>query len=204
MFDLMLANYNHMDLGKSDTSHSILLIFHLVVSNVFLLNFLIAILSSVYDIMRRVGDFDFKANIYSYIEKYQIAMQDTQGFDEFVIHPSPINLLTIPLIPYYMKAASQRNNEIFPKLIFWAENIIMIVIFYCYLLLLIPVTYCKMVVNIIKMTESYRLIWIIPLWLICGIPYLFFISVKDTVYFIKICCDSIQVENKDVNIETLK
>lgn len=204
MFDLMLANYNHQDLGKSDTSHSILLIIHLVISNVFLLNFLIAILSSVYEIMRMVGDFDYKANIYSYIEKYQIAMQDTKGYDEFVIHPCPINLITLPLIPYYAKSASQRNNEFFPKLMFWIENSVMLVTFYFYLLLLIPATFGKMIVNIVKMTENKRLLFILPMWLVCGLPYLLYISVKDASYFLKICCDSIQVEKKDTNIEALK
>ena len=165
MFDLMLANYNHQDLGNSDTSHSILIIAHLVFSNVFLLNFMIAILSNVYEIMRNVGDFDFKANMYSYIEKYQIVMNDNQGYEEFIIHPSPLNLTTFILIPFYMRAANQRNNEFFPKLMFWSESIIMLGIFFMYLLLLIPVVYIRMIYNLYVMSNWKQVFWVIPVWI---------------------------------------
>ena len=204
MFDLMLANYNHQDLGKSDTSHSILLIFHLVVSNVFLLNFLIAILSSVYEIMIKVGDFDFKANMYSYIEKYQIAMIDNQGYDEFVIHPSPINLSTLTLVPFYFRSSNQRNIEFFPKLMFWSENMVMLAVFFVYLILLIPIVYVKMLYNLVKMTNFIQALWVIPIWIVWGIFYLLAMAIKDCSYFLKIWCDSIQVEKKDANIESLK
>ena len=196
--------YNHQDLGKSDTSHSILLIFHLVVSNVFLLNFLIAILSSVYEIMIKVGDFDFKANMYSYIEKYQIAMIDNQGYDEFVIHPSPINLSTLTLVPFYFRSSNQRNIEFFPKLMFWSENMVMLAVFFVYLILLIPIVYVKMLYNLVKMTNFIQALWVIPIWIVWGIFYLLAMAIKDCSYFLKIWCDSIQVEKKDANIESLK
>jgi hypothetical protein len=57
LIDYFLANFHNKEMGNYNTSHSVLVIAHVVISNVFLLNFLVAILSSVYDIMIRNGDF---------------------------------------------------------------------------------------------------------------------------------------------------
>lgn len=64
LFDAMLGNYTLVDLGNYNTSHSILLIVHLIASNIFLLNYLIAILATVYEIMMEIGDFSYKSNKY--------------------------------------------------------------------------------------------------------------------------------------------
>jgi uncharacterized membrane protein len=62
LFDVMLANYEPVTFETHNTTHQYALMVHLVISNVFLLNFLIAILSSVYEVMREVGDYAYKAN----------------------------------------------------------------------------------------------------------------------------------------------
>jgi hypothetical protein len=57
LIDYFLANYTNKEMGNYNTSHSVLVIIHVVISNIFLLNFLIAILTTVYEIMIRNGDF---------------------------------------------------------------------------------------------------------------------------------------------------
>ncbi len=57
LVDYFLANFSAKDMGNFSTSHSILYIIHVTISNIFLLNFLVAILQTVYDIMYRNGDF---------------------------------------------------------------------------------------------------------------------------------------------------
>ena len=58
LIDYFLANYSVKDMGPSyNTSHSILYIIHVTISNIFLLNFLVAILQTVFDIMITNGDF---------------------------------------------------------------------------------------------------------------------------------------------------
>ena len=52
-----MANYKNKDMGNFDTSHSILSIIHIAISNIFLLNFLVAILQTVYEVMIKNGDF---------------------------------------------------------------------------------------------------------------------------------------------------
>jgi hypothetical protein len=44
LIDYFLANFSVKDMGNYKTSHSILYIVHVTVSNIFLLNFLVAIL----------------------------------------------------------------------------------------------------------------------------------------------------------------
>jgi len=47
---------------------------NVMLTNVFLLNYLVAILSTVYEQREEQGDFAFKQNKYMYIERYAIAM----------------------------------------------------------------------------------------------------------------------------------
>lgn len=197
MFDYMLANYNHIDMSRSDTSHSLLLIVHLIISNIFLLNFLVAILSSVYSIMKIVGEFDFKANMYSYIEKFQTAHLDTKGLDEFVVHPCPINLLTIGLLPFHLREKASKTVN-FSKLMFWLENVIMMVLFLVYLIVLMPVIYFKMIYHLFKATRFRSFLWVSVIWILLGFFVLLFYVFKDLLYFIKICCDYGDSEPKDM------
>ena len=58
LIDYFFANYNiYMDMGNYSTSYAVLVMIHLTISNIFLLNFLVAILQTVYDIMIKNGDF---------------------------------------------------------------------------------------------------------------------------------------------------
>ena len=52
------------------------MMFNIFISSVFLLNYLVAILSTVYEEMMEMGDFAFKCNKYKYIERYNIAFKD--------------------------------------------------------------------------------------------------------------------------------
>lgn len=70
----MLGNYSYYVSGSLDGAHSIWLIIHIFVANIFLLNYLIAILSTVYEEMTEKGDFEYKSNKYKYIERYLIPM----------------------------------------------------------------------------------------------------------------------------------
>lgn len=54
--------------------NDLLMIFHILISNVFLLNYLVAILATVYENMLEKGDFAYKSNKYMYIERFYIPM----------------------------------------------------------------------------------------------------------------------------------
>lgn len=49
---------------------------NVLLTNVFLLNYLVAILSTVYNMSESEGNFAYKKNKYMYIERYALAMED--------------------------------------------------------------------------------------------------------------------------------
>ena len=56
-----------------EMSFSIAMMIHVFISNIFLLNYLVAILSTVYEIMFEGGEFQYKSMKYRFIEKYSVA-----------------------------------------------------------------------------------------------------------------------------------
>ena len=70
LFDTMLGNYGYQVTGEDEDVHTLVLIIHIFISNIFLLNYLIAILSTVYEEMADLGDFAFKSSKYQYIERF--------------------------------------------------------------------------------------------------------------------------------------
>ena len=112
LYDALMGTYTYvdavdgMDVDVGDAyklSNSILTMVHVFISNIFLLNFLVAILSTVYEIMQEHGEFAFKCNKYEFIEKYSIAMLDPNGYSELVIHPPPINVFSFFILPCVVK-----------------------------------------------------------------------------------------------------
>jgi hypothetical protein len=82
MFGVMLGNYGSVTMTSRADLHIYLRMMHIVISNIFLLNYLIAILSSAYEYMREVGEFDYKSNKYEFSEKYQSVLACKKGFGE--------------------------------------------------------------------------------------------------------------------------
>ena len=64
LFDAAMAVYDYDNMGGRSLSYSILMVFHVFFSNVLLLNYLIAILSTTYDNMKKSGIFKYKKNLY--------------------------------------------------------------------------------------------------------------------------------------------
>jgi len=103
MFDAMLGMYQYRIEKQYENSHTIFLVLHIYVANIFLLNYLVAILSTVYEQMLEKGDFRFKCYRYSYIERYKIAFKDDNGYSELVVHPPPFNMGLIFILPAVFK-----------------------------------------------------------------------------------------------------
>ena len=70
LFDSLLGNYVWTVTGVDENLHDIALLFHIFVANIFLLNYLIAILSTVYEKANELGSFAYQSNKYQYIERY--------------------------------------------------------------------------------------------------------------------------------------
>ena len=172
--------------------NSIILIFHVFVSNIFLLNYLIAILSTVFETAEALGSFAYQSNRYQYIERYQIAMQDEWGYEELVVHPPPINYLTgLLLLSVFNDNLMLRSSSFFSKAIFWLENLCW---FISYMLVyetcLIPLIYIKLIYNILRV-ESNKLyaLFLCCVWLVIGPVYLTAGLVKDMYHYFKVLYD---------------
>ena len=187
MFDYTLGNYDREDLERNNYSHSLLLIVHLIISNIFLLNYLIAILSTVYATMRVVGEFKYQASRYSFIEKHQIAWREGKGKEQFVIYPAPMNLITIFLIPFAVNTKGEKYGEVFSKCMYWIENTVIGGLFWGWMIILYPIVYVKVWVNLLKILNWKRFIWIGPLWVLIGPFILIWFVIRDLLHFMRIC-----------------
>jgi hypothetical protein len=70
LYDAALAVYNYKSLEDKELTHSVLLMTHVFISNILLLNYLIAILTTTYEKMKQTGVFKYKVNLYMYCERY--------------------------------------------------------------------------------------------------------------------------------------
>lgn len=199
MFDYTLGNYDQVKLAYNNDSHSNLMMIHIVISNVFLLNFLIAILSTVYVSMIVIGDFLFKANMYAYIEKYELAKMSKKGYDQFVVHPAPLNLLTVLILPFVITDYSKKAGKMFSRMMFWIENIVMSIFFALILTLLAPIIFFRMLYHLFRAMQWCKFILIALWWSVFGIIILPFYISKDVMYFYKINCYEGSIQAHQIN-----
>lgn len=128
MFDAMMGSYGYSLINSNNASmekaHSFFLFFHIYIANIFLLNYLVAILSTVYSDMLEKGSFMFYCNKYQYIERYNIGFQDTYGYNELIVHPPPLNIMLVFLYPsIFQKDKMSRHSNLYSRVNFWFENI---------------------------------------------------------------------------------
>mmetsp|Transcript_43453 Transcript_43453/g.41915 ORF Transcript_43453/g.41915 Transcript_43453/m.41915 type:complete len:255 (-) Transcript_43453:762-1526(-) len=196
LFISFIGDYNYIMADNYFISGSVSIILHEFISNIFLLNFLVAILSSVYEIMLNEGEFEYKKCKYEFIEKYSIAMQDPYGYSELVIHPAPLNAFTFFLLPFMIKPSFMKiGSSMFAKFIFWMENTLFILLFFLYELVLTPFIYLRVIYNISKLATIITFIPLEIFWLIIGPFYLTYSIFKDIFYMCKILCDYQQEED---------
>ncbi len=166
------------------------MIFHTLMSNIFMLNYLIAILTTVYEEMLQQGDFAYKSNKYMYIERFFIPLQDQWGYTELVVHPAPMNYISsILLLTVFDDGLMRRSSEIVSKLIFWIENIYYVLEMLLIELVLAPFIYCRLIINIIRTTTIGNAIILLTCWILLGPFFLVFCIFNDMYFYSKILCD---------------
>lgn len=97
LFDAGLAVYSYKGMESKEVVHSVLLIFHVFLTNVLLFNYLIAILSTTYENMQQSGIFKYKVNLYQYCERYMNAFEEGD-MGELVQHPPQVSALSVVLL----------------------------------------------------------------------------------------------------------
>ena len=115
-------------------------------------------------------------------------------YGELIKHPSPVCLLNLPLLLFSLVPAPEghkylkfleKMSDLFSKMMFWLENIVWILGFLAYELLLVPFVYLSNFYNIVWATNGPFLpIFYTMFWLIGGIPFSLFIVLRDVWLFI--------------------
>lgn len=202
LFDAMLGNYGYSVSGDEKYKHITALILHIFISNIFLLNYLIAILSTVYEVMNEQGQFAYKSFKYKYIERYQKGMEN-QGYSELVVHVPPINYLAILLLPaaFISQGAMDRAASVFSLIIFWLENVVYYIPMQLITeLLLIPFIYLRTIFNIMRVESFCAGLGYSLIWILIGLPYLICVLLVDMFNYFKVLCDY-QMDTFDDTLE---
>lgn len=157
---------------------------------VVLLNFLVAILEGTYKKMQEQGNFSFQCNQYQFIERYSIAFKDDWGYSELVLHPAPLNLFTLILVPaVFKKTAMKAFANGFGKFVFWLENMFYLYAFLVYEFCLIPILYIKISYNIIMQTSFVNMLYLLLFWALFG-PFTLLLSIiYDVLLLFRTLCD---------------
>ena len=183
LFDTMLGNNDDVTMTSRVDLHTYLRMFHIVCSNIFLLNYLIAILSSAYEYMREVGEFDYKSNMYQFSEKYQSVLACKKGFGELCAIPAPFNIFNIFILPLTLVPDSFLGYaEIYSKLMFWLDNILLIILFFAYLWVLVPFIFFRVLYNFFRTTNIISFIPLALLWIALGFLCLPIYVFRDLAY----------------------
>lgn len=134
-------------------------------------------------------------------------MRDENGYAEFVIHPPPLNYFSLFIAWCVIKRTWMKTAaEIFSKVIFWFENLLYIILFFGYEVVLIPFIFFRVIFNVFKLAGFFRFLYIFFIWLVFGFLTLVYYALKDTFYYIRILCDyrDEEKENKTKEDEEYK
>lgn len=117
-------------------------------------------------------------------------MLDPNGYSEIVIHPPPINVFTLFILPCIIrKSLMKKAAECFSKFMFWVENSAYILAFLIYELFLCPIVYFKIFLGLFFMAGLLKFIPFSLFWLFAGPFILIAFVAKDLFFYIKILCD---------------
>ena len=157
-FDGLVGAYQIVDYTYNNYLYTSMYSLFLLLSNVIILNYLVAIISLKYEQSIPKGKFAFLCFKYQYIEKYSQPLKDKWGYQELLIHPFPLNILWIPVLFFiFNKQLMAKVSYLYSKLIFWVENVIIIFIFLLYELILV---FCNISQNFCKNLKSKPYSWI--------------------------------------------
>jgi hypothetical protein len=139
--------------------------------------------------MKQTGIFKYKVNLYQYCERFMIAFEE-KSYGEIVLHPPPLSYLSAMMIPFLVSSwLMQYLSKGFSYLMHWLENIFFLLGFLFFEIILAPIAYMKVWVNIlVNSLGALRTIANSLLWAVIGIPMTFFLVIRDLVYLMMILC----------------
>ena len=104
--------------------------------------------------MRETGIFKYKANLYSYCQRYIVAFNNPD-YSELVLHAPPLSYLSLffYIIFLPLKMASLQTeflNMFYSLFMFWLENIVLLILVFILEIVFVPFAYIKGCLTVLK------------------------------------------------------
>ena len=201
LFDAMMGQINHptfaADKGTYDTLHKIFLAIHVLSTNVILLNYLIAILSQIFQENTETTEkrtFYYRFAINQYTKRYCPGMVDSKYGNLILIQP-PFNVLCgIFLIFDIFQTNLKKVVYIIEFLNFWMVNIFFSLMYTFYLTFLLAILYFKMFSVISNLRLKIWTIFYYFCWIFAGPIILALIGINDIINLFYILSKNYQTE----------
>lgn len=174
-------------MGDRALSYSVLIIAHVFFANVLLMNYLIAILSTTYENMKQSGIFRYKVNLYKYCERFMIAFNN-ESYGELVLHPPPVSYLCIVMLPFlFSKNMMVKVSSYFSYGMFWLENTLLISAFFMLEVVICPLVYIKVWINILRNSiGAVKTLINSAVWTLIGVPMTLYLIFRDCSFMVHI------------------
>jgi hypothetical protein len=160
------------------------LLMYLTLTNVTLLNFLIAILSDTYSILQGNSEGLYTQQII----KIRCVLQDNKHYSSLVSCPVPLNIFLLPFCITVMFSKNEMLNYIVLHICFIPTLVIGIATFIIFSLILLPFSYISIIVKqtvwIKHSKHKLRDLGILALFILFGLGYLVVIIGFDLVSFV--------------------
>ena len=113
-----------------------------------------------------------------------------KAYKELVIHPAPICVLNVPCVLssiFLKEKISKKVNIAYSYFIYWLENFIGVILFFCFELVLIVPVYLKTIPTMLFFSLGmFTSIGNTLAWIIIGLPYTMAIVLMDVKLLLKI------------------
>lgn len=117
------------------------LISYLIISNVILLNFIIAILTTIYDEVKNLSGFIYLVEIV----KTRSVFGHNEYYSSLISSFIPLNIFLLPTYPFLICCKSRKLNKILSHICYFPVAIIGTCLFFLITLLLVPFAYLALV-----------------------------------------------------------
>jgi len=111
------------------------------------------------------------------------------AYKELVIHPAPLVVLNFPcvLAAFTSEYLSEQVNKGYSYFIYWLENVVFVILFLCFELLLVFPIYLKNIPTMLFFSLGmFTSIFNTFIWIFLGIPYSIAIVMMDVKLLLKI------------------
>lgn len=184
IFDGLLNTYDYLENGEKSIETMFLIQFQVFIFSIFFLNYLIAVMTTVYEEMSEAGSFSYKVNLFNYCERFLIAFRD-ESYGEISVHPAPICFLTAPLTLLAFIVPQKYMPKVslfFSYSIHWIENAIFLVVFAVFELALTPFVYLKNIIIIAWASMGlFTTLFYVAGWIVAGPFFCIFMAFRDVV-----------------------